>query len=92
MQDRIITDGKDSTLQEETLGSKHKNNNSFLAIEKGIGKHSRHTNAALNSKIKNKARQWLVKENPTIIFYAENTNETLVDSKECKKSQATTNI
>jgi len=53
----------------------------FLAIEQGVGKVARYAHVILNPKVKNKAKEWLVREYLALVFELGNKNETSVDKE-----------
>ena len=57
LNDKVVKEGKISTLGDLVLSVKDNKNNLFLTAEKGAGKNSNDVNIVLNPKVKNKARK-----------------------------------
>jgi len=81
--DDIVVDdqGRKVTLEDFILRIMYKDYRMFLVIEQGVGKAARHTHVILNPKVKNKAKEWLVREYSALVFELGNKKETLVDKE-----------
>ena len=86
--DDIVFNGETKSILEDViLSQKYKEINLFLAIEQGSSKSSCHTHVVLNPRVTNRAREWLVKEYPALIFELDNNNKISVDSEQYEQQK-----
>jgi len=84
-EDVVQYNGKTSKLKRLLLDLKEGDERLFLAVEQGAGIAKNNIQVILNPQMKDKAKQWLVKEYPSIIFKYQSENKTSVNAEDVGK-------
>ena len=86
LDDIIYADKKHYYLEDYILDAKHNDQPLFLAVEPGLGGYENNSQAALNPRMKCKAREWLVVVHPTISFTFANDNKSSMNAEEFRNA------